>query len=108
MNGEELSAALAPEQLPRVAFFLDGYLHEDFAAEHGSAAGAAWSYAQEAELDELEELGAEWATVRAAAEALPLNLFNRLLRERFASSWQAASVEEIEAVGREIERALRE
>jgi hypothetical protein len=105
---QELESMLTPERLPRVAFFLDGYLHQDFAAEHGSAAGAAWDYAQDAELDELEELGAEWAVVRAAAEALPLARFNRLLGERFGSSWQATAAAEVEAVGREIERALRE
>lgn len=108
MTDDELESGLTPERLPRVAFFLDGYLHEGFAAEHGSSAGAAWAYAQEAELDELEELGAEWATVRAAAAGLPLARFNRLLAERFASAWQATSLGEVEAIGREIERALRE
>lgn len=108
MIDDELEKVLTPERLPRVAFFLDGYLHEDFAVEHGSAAGAAWAYAQEAELDELEELAAEWATLRAAAETLSLSRFNRLLVERFASAWQATSAGEVENVGRELERALRE
>lgn len=99
---------LAPELLPRLAYFLGAWLHEDLALEHGSAAAAAWAYAEEAELDELEELAADWETLRAVARKLPLARVNAMLRERFGSSWQALSAAEIDAVGAELRRALAE
>ena len=104
----DFEAEITPDALPRLAFFLAGYLHEDLAPEHGTAARAAYEYAAEAELDELEELAREWEVLRAAARALPLGRLNALLRSRFGSAWQAATAEEIEAVAREFERALRE
>jgi len=105
---DELEERVAPETLPRLAVFLGAYLHEDLALEHGSAAAAAWAYAEEAELDELEELAADWDALTVAARKLPLARVNALLRERFGSSWQAVSAAEIEAVGAELRRALAE
>ena len=99
---------LTPEELPRLAIFLAGWLHQDLAVEHGSAARAAWEYASEAELDELEELGAEWNVLRAAAHEAPLDAVNDALRRRFGSDWRATSRDEIDAVARELELALRE
>jgi len=99
---------LRPETLPRLALFLSGYLHEDLAVVHGSAAKAAWEYAGEAEIDELGELAGDWQVLAAAARALPLERVNALLRERFGSSWQAASLVEIDAVADTLERALVE
>lgn len=99
---------LTPEDLPRLALFLGGYLHEDLAVAHRSAQHAAWEYVGEAELDELQELASEWDVLRSAARELPLEVVNRLLRERFGSSWQALSRAELDAVGGEFERALRE
>jgi hypothetical protein len=104
----DLEERLAPDVLPRLAYFLGAWLHEDLALEHGSAAAAAWAYAEEAELDELEELAADWEELRAAARKLPLARVNALLRDHFGSSWQAVSAAEIDAVGAELHRALAE
>ena len=99
---------LSPEELPRLALFVAGYLHQDLAVVHGSAARAAYDYAAEAELDELEELAAEWEALRSLARHVPIERINDVLRQRFGSAWRAASREEIEAVAREFELALRE
>lgn len=99
---------LTPEDLPRLAIFLAGYLREDLLPEHGSAQRAAWDYVSEAELDELQELARDWQVLQAAARELPLAEVNRALRERFDSSWQALSRAEIDAVGEEFVRVLDE
>jgi hypothetical protein len=104
----ELAERLRPETLPRLALFLSGALQRDLAVVHGSAARAAWEYAEEAELDELGALAGDWQVLAAAARALPLAQVNALLRERFGSAWQAASRAEIEAVGETLGRALAE
>jgi len=104
----ELEDRLRPEDLPRLALFLSTYLGGDHAPAGGSAARAAWDYASEAELDELEELRDDWEVLRAAARELQLGPVNELLRERFGCAWQAESAAELEQVAEQFERALRE
>lgn len=99
---------LSPDELPRLALFLADAVRDAAAGGAVSAQRAAWQYAAEAELDELQELADEWQVLRAAARELPLAEVNRLLRERFASDWAALSRDEIDAVGAELERALAE
>jgi len=108
VNEIEAADRIRPEALPRLALFLGGRLGG--APEGGpvSAQRAAWDYAAEAELDELEELAADWQVLQAAARELPLAEVNRLLRERFATDWQALTRDELDAVGAELARALRE
>ena len=99
---------LTPDELPRLAEFLAGYLHEDWNLDYGSAAEAAWDYLLEADLEAAEALAVEWGVLTAAARAVPLDELNRLLRERFGSGWNVVSAEEIRAVSAELERALDE
>ena len=100
--------ALMPETMPRLALFLGSLVTE--LSERGvpSAQQAAWRYAAEAELDELEELAQEWRAFAGASRELPLLEVNRILRERFGSVWQAISHDELDAVGAELERAVLE
>jgi hypothetical protein len=98
---------LSPDELPRLAVFIAGYLHQDLAVVHGSAARAAYDCAAEAELDELEELAAEWEALRALSRRVPIERINDVLRQRFGSAWRATSRDEIDAVAREFELALR-
>jgi len=107
-DDREIEDRLDPRDLPRLADFLAAYLHEDLVPVHGSAAAAAFHWIAEADLEEIEELAAEWQLLRSAAARLPLDRLNRLLRERFRSAWYVTSVEEIEAVARELVRALHE
>lgn len=104
----ELLDRLNPEDLPSLAGFLGGYLHEDWQLGFGSAAEAAYSFIGEADLDDVEELAADWAMLVEAARDLDLAALNRLLRERFGSGWYLTSKSEIEAVQEELGRALRE
>ena len=96
------------DDLPSLAGFLGGYLHEDWQLEYGSPAAAVYSFIGEADLDDVEELAADWTVLVEATRDLDLAAINRLLGERFRSSWHLASKAEIEAVARELERALRE
>jgi hypothetical protein len=99
---------LTPEDLPGLALFVGTYLREELATALGSAQHAAWEYAAEAELDELQELANDWQLLRVAAREAPLETIQRALRERFRSSWLPQSREEIDAVGAELEHALDE
>ena len=96
------------DDLPSLAGFLGGYLHEDWQLGFGSAAEAVYSFIGEADLDDVVELAADWAVLVEATRDLDLEASNRLLRERFRSGWHLTSKTEIEAVAQELERALRE
>ena len=97
-----------PDDLPSLAAFLAGYLHEDWQLDHRSAAEAAYAFIGDADLDDVEELSADWEVLVEATRELDLESINRLLRERFRSGWHLASRKEIEAVAQELESALRE
>ena len=107
-GGREAIDRLDPEELPRLAEFLAGYLHEDWNLDYASAAEAAWSYLLEADLEAAEALAVEWGVLAAAARLLPLDELNRILRERFRSGWNVVDGDEIRAVSAELERALDE
>jgi len=96
------------DDLPSLAGFLGGYLHEDWQLDFGSAAEAAYAFVGEADLDDVEELAADWEVLVEATRELDLEALNRLLRERFRSGWHLGSKVEIAAVAQEFERALRE
>ncbi len=104
----DLLDRLNPEALPGLAAFLAGYLHEDWQLEFASPAEAVFAFIGAADLDDVEELAADWEALVEAARSLELDEINRLLHERFRCAWQISSKREIEAVERELERALRE
>lgn len=112
-SGEAPSAAelldrVNAEDLPSLAGFLGGYLHDDWQLEHRSAAEAAYRFIGEADLDDVEELAADWQVLEAVARDLDLPAINLLLRERFRTGWHLGSKEELLAVGQELRGALRE
>ncbi len=107
-SAAEIADRITPEELPGVAAFLGGYLHEDFESDYRSPAQAAFAFAGEADEDDVQQLSEEWETMRLAARELPLAELNRLLRERFRCGWYLLAASEIEAVAQELERALRE
>jgi hypothetical protein len=104
----ELLDRVNADDLPSLAGFLGAYLHEDWQLDFGSAAEAAYAFVSEADLDDVEELAADWAVLTEATVALDLATLNRLLRERFRSGWHLAAKNELQAVAQELDRALRE
>lgn len=96
------------DDLPSLAGFVGGYLHEDWQLEFGSAAEAAYAFIGEADLDDVEELAADWSVLTEATRDLDLEAVNRLLRERFRGGWHLVAKGEIDAVAQELEKALRE
>jgi hypothetical protein len=104
----ELVARVNADELPSLAAFLGGYLHEEWQLDFGSAAEAAYAFVGEADLDDVEELAADWTVLIEATHDLDLAAVNRLLRERFRSGWHLTAKDELQAVAQELERALRE
>jgi hypothetical protein len=99
---------LTPEDLPRLAQFLTAYLHEDWNQDYDSAAEAVYDYLVEADLNDVEELAAEWGAFTRATRGLPLDEVNRILAGRFGSGWRVLSRAEIDGVSQEIGNAVGE
>jgi hypothetical protein len=104
----ELLDRVNADDLPSLAGFVGGYLHEDWQLDFGSAGEAAFAFLSEADLDDVEELAADWEVLVEATRDLDLAALNRLLRERFRSGWNLVSKDELQAVAQELERARRE
>ncbi|MEO8277755.1 MAG: hypothetical protein ABI639_16190 [Thermoanaerobaculia bacterium] len=99
---------LNPDDLPNLAAFLAGYMHEDWQLDYSSPAAAAFAFAGDADLDDVEELSAEWTALVDASRLVPLEVLNQLLEQRFHAAWRVRSRAEIEGISQELERALRE
>ena len=99
---------LNADDLPQLAAFLGGYLHEDWQLGFASAAEAAYAFVGGADLDDVEELAADWTVLMDATHDLDLAGVNLLLRERFRSAWHLTAKSELQAVAHELDRALRE
>ncbi len=96
------------DDLPSLAAFLGGYLHEDWQLGFASAAEAAYTFVGEADLDDVAELAADWTVLEEATQDLDLEAIQRLLRERFHCGWYPASKLEFASIAQELKRALRE
>jgi len=53
-----------PPAYPQLEAFLGGYLHQDFAEEHGDLPGAVAAFARDASPRERSGLAREWRTFR--------------------------------------------
>jgi len=84
------------EAFPHVVSFFRGYLHEDFAQEHGSAIEARDAFLGDCLPGERRAFREEGPRLLRALSALSLPEARRVLTEVFGSAWSPASREEIE------------
>jgi hypothetical protein len=88
--------------------WLRGYLHEDFAADYGGAAGAAAAFCRDASPAESCALRSDWQAFRAWTDGWPLDEIARLLTHELGGAWVPASVRELGAVGRVLDASCQE
>ncbi len=75
-----------------------GYLHQDFVAEHGSAAGAVRAWLADAGSDEARALSSEWRTFLNLTHGMTCDQRADELRRVAGGSWAPADDAEFEAV----------
>jgi len=80
-----------PSDFPLLADFFRGYLHQDFAQEHGSPADALAAYRGDLGPAEKRRLAREAAAFREATRPLTVGRLRRLLAEDFGSAWRPPS-----------------
>jgi hypothetical protein len=86
-----------PEDYPALMEFLPAYLHQDFAAEYGSAARAFAAIVSDASGDQIRNVKEEWQALRQAFSGRPLPDMQRGLVQ-LGAAWQPQSEEELQAV----------
>jgi hypothetical protein len=91
----EISAA----SFPALRRFLRGYLHEDWMADHASAAEAAQQFCQDADREERQQVLREWLAFQKQVKGQPLREVNRLLQEKLGAAWDVQSAAELDAMG---------
>lgn len=84
------------EAFPHVAALLRGYLHEDFAQEHGSAIEARDAFLGDCSPGERRAFRRESARLVGSLVGMGLPEARRVLTEVFGSAWSPASREDIE------------
>ncbi|MBV8478320.1 MAG: hypothetical protein JO266_16315 [Acidobacteria bacterium] len=83
--------------------FLRGYLHQDWKQEHGSIDRVVRQFCGDAGPGEVRRVGTEWHEFMEWTKGLPLGEITRQLTQ-LGSAWQPASVAELEALTRALER----
>lgn len=83
---------------PHLASLCGGYLHEDFAAEHGSVSKAVQAWLDEANHADARALSSEWRTFLNLTRGMDAAARADTLRDLLGGAWAPASAEEFEAV----------
>jgi hypothetical protein len=87
-----------PKTWPQLESLCDGYLHQDFTAEHGSASGAVHAWLADASRDEARALSSQWRSFLNVTHGMDVSSRARALRDTVGGAWAPASAAEFEAV----------
>jgi hypothetical protein len=85
----------SPGRFPTIRTLLRGYLHEDYAAEHGSAEGAVRAFCKDASPQEVEKLAEEWQRLSANTASWSVADIGSLLTKDFGGAWMPESKQEL-------------
>jgi hypothetical protein len=87
--------AVSARRFPVIRTLLRGYLHEDYAAEHGSAEGAVRAFCKDASPQEREKLAEEWRRLSVNTASWTVADIGVLLTRDFGSAWMPGSKQEL-------------
>jgi hypothetical protein len=83
---------------PELSQVLQGYLHEDFVIEHGSAHDAIAAYKADASTEERARFGREAVRFIRMVRGTRISAIRRILAREFRSAWEPRSVAELRGV----------
>jgi hypothetical protein len=78
------------DKFPMLSQFLAGYLHQDFAVEHGTPAAAKDAFLRDASATERSAFFAELEKFRSAADALPWSIVQAAV-QLLGGAWRPPS-----------------
>jgi hypothetical protein len=96
-----------PLEWPHLESLYGGYLHQDFAVEHGSASRAVQAWLAEASPTDAMALSSEWRTFLNVTHGMDATARARTLRELVGGSWSPSSDSEFEVVSALLMNAWR-
>ena len=85
----------SPDRFPMIQTLLRGYLHEDYAAEYGTAEGAVLAFCKDASPRELEKLLEEWRRLSVNTASWTVADIGTLLTKDFGGAWLPESKQEL-------------
>ncbi|MGH9158804.1 MAG: contact-dependent growth inhibition system immunity protein [Vicinamibacteraceae bacterium] len=83
---------------PELTHAFQGYLHEDFSIEHGSAREAIAAYKAEASDEERARFGREAVRFVSMVRGTRISAVRRVLAREFRSAWSPRSMAELRGV----------
>ncbi len=86
---------------------LDGYLHQDFVVEHGSAVAAVRAALADARGADATAVSSEWRSFLNITSGMDVETRARVLRELAGGAWAPATAAEFEEVSAELRDAWR-
>ena len=84
--------------LPALAAFARGYLHEDVIAEYGNAVDAAAAFAEDASAEERRQLAADLERLAQALDGKPALQLAHYFNEELRAAWTPASAADIRSL----------
>jgi len=82
---------------PALRGFFEGYLHQDFRDEYGSAAGAVQAFREDASPSELAALRKEWKKWHAGLASASMDEIAQAAR-KLGAAWQPQVAEDLDHV----------
>jgi hypothetical protein len=84
--------------LPALAAFARGYLHEDVIVEHGSGPDAVAAFARDASADERRQLIEELERLARALEGKPAASVSRFFTDTLRASWTPTTIDDLRSL----------
>lgn len=84
--------------LPALAAFARGYLHEDLLVEHGSAVHAAAAFARDASPDERRQLVDDLDRLLRAFHGRPASRLAKFFTDELRAAWAPTSVDDLQSL----------
>ena len=88
--------AFTAADVPSLAAFARGYLHQDMGAEHGTADGAVAAFCRDATLIERQALADDVRRLTVAAADWPLNRIADFFQDELRAAWAPGSIEDLD------------
>lgn len=90
---------LSASDVPALARFARGYLHQDVLTEHGSAAGAVRAFCRDSTGPEQAALTSDLARLIATAADWPIPALARWFRDDLGAAWSPDTLDEVVELG---------
>jgi FMN phosphatase YigB (HAD superfamily) len=98
MTAMRIRRLLRAADLPALAAFARGYLHEDLLVEHGSATNAAAAFARDASPDERRQLVDDLEQLLRAFEGRHASRVAKFFSDELRAAWTPASLDDVQAL----------